>query len=75
MNAKTNKEINYEAVATLQEVKIDDLDILLGGAGHGVNTIVVGIVYRQSSHVVSFWRGTVWWVAKFCTTNLILFKK
>lgn len=41
MNAKSNKEINYEVVATLQEVKIEDLDILLGGAGHGVNTISV----------------------------------
>ncbi|MHB9782637.1 lacticin 481 family lantibiotic [Streptococcus sp. 10F2] len=39
MNIESNKEINIEAVAALEEVNFEELDILLGGAGHGFNTI------------------------------------
>ena len=37
---RNNKEMCYEAINALQEIKLDELDVLLGGGGgHGVNTI------------------------------------
>ena len=34
-----NNKIHLEALEALQELKMEEIDNLLGGAGHGVNTI------------------------------------
>ena len=54
---KNNNKICQDALESLQELKLEEVDELLGGAGHGVILFqqnVVGIVYKQSFHVANF---------------------
>lgn len=38
-NNNNNNKICQDALESLQELKLEEVDELLGGAGHGVNTI------------------------------------